>query len=493
MLCTFLADQHTGICQAADTIALHRQRTDRHGTDERSTADRRQQYGLAQTPTQPVLIEMNPAADRAPFSCLLALILALAPLWSRATEKAIDVNALYRQLHANPELSFQEEQTSALLALKLRQLGYSVNSNIGGFGVVAVMKNGDGPTVMLRADMDALPVSEETGLEYASSIKATGADGSSVPVMHACGHDIHMSVLIGTAQRMVKQRDKWRGTLMLIAQPAEELGAGARAMLEDGLFQRFPRPDYNLALHVSAELPAGTIGYTSGYSMANVDSVDILIRGIGGHGAYPHKTKDPVVIAAQLIMWLQTIVSREISPLESAVITVGSIHGGTKHNIIGDEVKLQLTVRSYSDETRNYLLKRIREISIDTARTAGITEDLLPLVSIREAYTPSVFNDPAFMTEVVDTLKVRFGGDRIVPVPPVMAGEDFARYSRVDPPIPGALLWLGSVEPNAYQAAQSGNQTLPALHSPRFAPLAEHTIETGVEAMSTLATELLSK
>jgi len=245
---------------------------------------------------------------------------------------------LYEHLHANPELSFAEKATSARIAQELRQIGFSVTEGVGGFGVVALMENGEGPTLMLRTDMDALPVQERTGLPYASRVTTAGEDGTEVPVMHACGHDIHMTVLVGAARRLAAARETWKGTLMLIAEPAEEWGAGARLMLADGLFERFPRPDYNLAAHASAELPAGVIGYTPGYAMANVDSVDIRVRGIGGHGAYPHKTKDPVVLAAELVLQLQTIVSREVSPLESAVITVGSIQGGTKRNIIGDSL-----------------------------------------------------------------------------------------------------------------------------------------------------------
>ncbi|MGD8617514.1 MAG: amidohydrolase [Gammaproteobacteria bacterium] len=276
--------------------------------------------------------------------------------------------ALYEHLHASSELSFQEQATSAHFARELGDIGF-------------------------RADMDALPVQEQTGLSYARTATAMQDDGTTVPVMHACGHDLHMTVLVGTARQLAAERDTWRGTLMLIAQPAEERGAGARLMLADGLFERFPRPDYNLALHASAELPAGVIGYTRGYAMANVDSVDINVRGIGGHGVYPPKTTDPVVLAAQLLLQLQTIVSRETSPMESAVITVGSIHGGSKHNIVGESVRLQLTVRSYSDETREYLLRRIREISFGLARTAGLPEDLLPEVRIKDEYTPSVYND----------------------------------------------------------------------------------------------------
>lgn len=404
-----------------------------------------------------------------------------------------DLFSLYQYFHANPELSFEEEQTASRIATELKQLGFKVTENIGGHGLVGILRNGEGPTVMIRADMDALPIKEQTGLPYASRVTTTREDGSEVPVAHACGHDIHMTVLIGTARKMVKNRDHWAGTLMLVAQPAEERGAGSRLMLADGLFDRFPRPDFNLALHTSAELPAGQLGFTRGYAMANVDSVDIDVRGVGGHGAYPHKTKDPVVIAAAIIMRLQTIVSREISPLESAVITVGSIHGGTKHNVIGNSVKLQLTVRSYSDETRNYLLDRIKEISEGEARTAGLDENLLPIVKVKDEYTPSVLNNPELTDRVVSLLAEKLGKASVRNVPPVMAGEDFARYGRAEPPIPSLLFWLGSVDPKVFTKATKAGQGLPSLHSPKFAPAAKPTIATGVNAMSTIALELMNR
>ncbi len=403
------------------------------------------------------------------------------------------LNRLYEHLHANPELSFHESSTSQRIARELNFPGLVVTKNVGGHGVVAVLKNGEGPTLMLRADMDALPVGEKTGLKYASTVTFEDADKSVLPVMHACGHDMHMTVLTGAVRRLTADRDAWQGTLLFVYQPAEERGAGARQMLDDGLFERFPRPDYNLTMHTSAELPAGKIGYTSGYTMANVDSVDILIHGVGGHGAYPHKTKDPVVIAAHLIIQLQTIVSRETSPLKATVITIGSIHGGSKHNIISDEVRLQLTVRSYSDETRKYLLKRIREVSEGVARTAGMPEELLPTVTIKKKYTPSVHNDPALTERIVSILKAGIGEDNVISVPPVMGGEDFSRYGRVDPPIPSTLLWLGSVPPDRFELSLTDEIDLPALHSPEFAPLPRPTIETGVNAMTEIVYKLLAK
>ena len=400
---------------------------------------------------------------------------------------------IYHHLHQTPELSKFEFGTAKFLAKELRQYGFEVTEGLAKTGLVAILKNGKGPTVMLRADTDALPVLEKTGLAYASTASMKNESGKTVPVMHACGHDVHMTVLLGTAKQMIAHKDKWQGTLMLVAQPGEEVGYGAKQMLAEGLFEKFPLPDYNLAMHVSAALPAGKIGYVKGYAMANVDSVDVLVKGIGGHGAYPHMTKDPVIMAAEIVLKLQTIISREISPLESAVITVGSIHGGTKHNIINNEVKLQLTVRSYSDQSRDFLLKRIEEISHGVAKTAGMTNDLLPQVIVKEEYTPSVYNQPEFTQKVVDNLKQVMGNNNVVPVDPVMAGEDFSRFGRTKEKIPSTLLWLGAVNPATHQKAKENKTSLPSLHSELFAPDAKPTIFTGVNAMTTNAIKLMKK
>jgi amidohydrolase len=422
----------------------------------------------------------------------LLLVLCASFGCSRAAH-AINIDQLfehYTHLHHNPELSLQEQDTSVYLAKQLAASGYEVTSGVGGHGLVGVLRNGDGPTIMFRADMDALPVEEKTGLPFSSAVKAVSQAGETVPVMHACGHDIHMTVMLGVARQMLADRAEWQGTLLLVAQPAEEIGAGARAMLADGLYTRFPLPDYNLAFHVSPDLPAGQVGYVSGYSMANVDSVDITIFGVGGHGAYPQKTRDPIVMASQRVLALQTIVSRELSPIDSAVISVGSIHGGTKHNIIPDQVRLQLTVRSYADASRDFLLRRIREISRGIARTAGIPDDRLPLVTVKDEYTPSVYNDPELISRIVPALESALGEDAVKAVDPVMAGEDFARYGRTEARIPGALLWLGAVNEARYRAARSRGETLPGLHSARFAPDARPTIATGVTAMSAVLLEL---
>ncbi len=398
---------------------------------------------------------------------------------------------LYFHLHRNPELSFQEKATAGRIANELRDTGYTVTEGVGGFGVVGVLRNGKGPTVMVRTDTDGLPVAEQSAVAYASRATAVDEFGKTVGVMHACGHDIHMTVFVGTARQLAARRDQWRGTLVMVAQPAEERGAGASAMLRDGLFERFPRPDYNLALHVAADIPAGKLGYVSGYALANVDSVDITVHGVGGHGAYPHTTKDPVVLAAQIVVALQTLVSREIPAQEAAVVTVGSIHGGTKHNIISNRVDLQLTVRSYTDQVRQKLLGGIKRIAIAQGLGAGLSEELLPEIRITaDEYTPAVYNDPDLAARVMGVLAQRVGADNIQIRKPVMGGEDFGRYGRVKPKIPSFMYWLGGVDPEKFEAAQNGQLQLPSLHSPYFVPLPEPTIITGVKAMTAAAIEL---
>jgi hippurate hydrolase len=421
------------------------------------------------------------------------LLILCAHFGSGSYANAVNIDQLlehYKYLHQNPELSLQEQNTSAYLEKQLKASGYEVATGVGGHGLVATLRNGAGPTILFRADMDALPIEEKTDFPFRSTVKAVNTAGEEVPVMHACGHDIHMTVMLGIARQMIVDKAKWQGTLLLIAQPAEEIGAGSRAMIADGLYNRFPVPDYNLAFHVSPDLPAGQIGYVSGYSMANVDSVDITVYGVGGHGAFPHKTRDPVVMAAQIVLAMQTIVSRELSPIDSAVVTVGSIHGGTKHNIIPDQVKLQLTVRSYADETRDLLLRRIREISQGIARTAGMPDDKLPLVTVKDEHTPSVYNAPGLIDKIVPVLNSALGESAVNAVDPVMGGEDFSRYGRTKARIPGALLWLGAVNEAQHETARNTGEALPGLHSARFAPDARPTIETGVKAMSAVLLEL---
>ena len=400
---------------------------------------------------------------------------------------------LYKELHARPELSFYEAQTAARLAAELRQSGYQVTTNVGGHGLVAVLKNGAGPTVLLRTDLDGLPVKEMTGLPYASQHRVTDAEGNEVHTMHACGHDIHMTALAGTARVLQSLKDSWQGTLVLIGQPAEERGGGAKAMLADGLFTRFPKPDHCLALHVAADQPAGTVGYIEGYALANVDSVDITIRGIGGHGAFPHATRDPIVLAAQIILALQTIVSREVAPGEPAVVTVGSIHGGTKHNIIPEEVRLQLTLRSFTDEVREKNIAAVRRITRGLALAAGLPEDRIPVVKIGDEFTPATYNHPEFTRRLTTVFQTWLGPGNVLPRKPVMGGEDFSRYGRTEDKIPISIFWLGAVNPEVVRDSLKTGKSLPSLHSNAFAPAPEPTIKTGITTLTAAVLELLGK
>ncbi len=401
--------------------------------------------------------------------------------------------ALYQHLHANPELSLQEVKTAARVAEELRQAGYNVTTNVGGHGVVGVLKNGSGPTVLVRADMDALPVQEQTGLPYASTATTKDRAGNEVSVMHACGHDIHMTSFIGTAQVLAQLKDRWQGTLVMVGQPAEEAGDGAHNMIKDGLYTRFPKPDYAIGLHDNSELPAGVLGYTPGFSAANVDSVDITVRGVGGHGAHPDKTKDPVVLASQIVLALQTIVSREIKAGDPAVVTVGSIHGGTKHNIIPEEVKLQLTVRTYADAVRQEVLNAIRRIVRGQAIAAGVPEDRMPIVEIDSEGTPAVYNDPALTERLATVFRTTFGDTNVVQRKPSMGGEDFSRYGRTEHKLPICMFSLGAVARSKFEESQRTGQPLPALHSSRFVADPEPTLKTGVTATTVAVLELLKK
>ncbi|MFQ3199108.1 MAG: amidohydrolase, partial [Paraglaciecola sp.] len=400
---------------------------------------------------------------------------------------------LYKDLHAHPELSGFEVKTAAKLAKKAHQLGFNVTENVGGTGVVAVLKNGDGPVVMIRADMDGLPVEEQTGLAYASKERAVTEDGIESGVMHACGHDTHMTSWIGTATALSAMKDQWSGTLVMILQPAEERGKGARDMLNDGLFSRFPKPDYALAFHDSAGLPAGTIGYTPGFALANVDSVDVIIKGQGGHGAYPHTTKDPIVLGSRIVGALQTLVSRELDPQDSAVVTVGSFHAGAKHNIISDRATLLLTVRSYSDQTRQTLLDGIARIAKGEAIAAGMPEDLMPEVIIKDEYTPATYNSPEFSHEMAALFSQQFTEQRVQQTPPVMGGEDFGRFYRADKSIKSLIFWVGGVPQDAWDKAQKNQGDLPSLHSALWAPDAEKVINTATQALTLAAINIMEK
>ena len=401
---------------------------------------------------------------------------------------------LYRDLHAHPELSMQEVRTPAKLAAEVRKLGFRVTEKVGKTGVVAVLENGPGPVLMIRADIDALPVVEQTGLPFASKVRATARSGVETGVMHACGHDTHMAAWMGTARRLIAMKDQWSGTLVMILQPGEETSEGAKAMLEDGLFTRFPKPAHVLAFHDAAALPAGVIGITPGYALANVDSVDITVRGVGGHGAYPHTTRDPIVLASRIVTSLQTLVSRENNPLDPAVITVGSFLAGAKHNIISDEAKLQLTVRSYKPEVRKLLLDGIKRIARGEAIAAGIPEDRMPVVLVREQeYTPATFNSDAFANRALALFQQHFGAERAVSTPAVMGGEDFGRFRLADESIESLIFWVGGTPADKWKAANGDPQKLPSLHSPFWAPDAEAVISTATEALTLAALDILKK
>ncbi len=403
------------------------------------------------------------------------------------------LETLYRDLHANPELSFMEVRTAALVATELRSLGFEVTEKVGNTGVVGVMKNGDGPTVLVRADMDALPMKEETGLPYASRQRVRDLAGKEQDAMHACAHDAHIAGLIGMARVLMHFRESWSGTLVCIAQPAEEISGGARAMLADGLYTRFPKPDVALALHVWGTLPAGVIGTVEGPSYANVDSLDILVRGYGGHGARPHLAKDPILLAAEIVTALQSIVSRELEPGTSAVISVGSIHGGTKHNIIPDEVKLQLTLRSYEDSVADHLVHSIGRISTNLARAAGIPENRLPLVTHAEERLPVVINDLELTRRVTGTFKNWFREGQVVPEKPTTGGEDFAMYGRTSPKVPLCMWWVGGQDPANIEATKRTGAPLAANHSALFAPVPEPTLKAAVTSLTAAVLDLLPR
>ncbi|MGD9800222.1 MAG: amidohydrolase [Parvularculaceae bacterium] len=420
---------------------------------------------------------------------------------------------LYKHFHQNPELSFKESESAKRMKSELEGLGFNVTTGVGdkwtkakakkdagavlegvgGYGLVAIMKNGDGPTLMMRADMDALPLEEKTGVPYASKVVSTDYKGQTAPVMHACAHDSHMAIMVGTARRLVAMKDQWKGTLILIGQPAEEIGLGAMAMLEDGLYKKFPKPDYVIMEHTSGWDPAGAVTYTSGYALANVDSVDIIVKGVGTHGSAPHTGKDPIVIGAQIVNALQTLVSRETNPLDSGVVTVGSFQAGYKHNIIPDQAHLQITVRSYKDEVRKHLLDGIRRIAIAQAESAGLPPELMPDVQFESDYTPSTYNNPELTARVMAAVGESLGQTRVYERPPSMGGEDFSQFGRTADNIPTMMMWVGGLDPAAYRAGVDGTGPIPpGNHSPLFAPVPEPTLKSGVQAMTAAVLELLA-
>jgi amidohydrolase len=437
-----------------------------------------------------------------------ALFLAATPLFAQQTPQTLadaelpSLLTIYKDLHTHPELSTHEERSAAIVAKELKAAGCEVTDHVGKydqpgatcFGVIGVLKNGDGPTVAIRTDLDALPVHEETGLPYASTVTTKNDAGQEVSVMHACGHDIHMSTFIGAARALSKLKDKWHGTIIFIGQPAEETVGGARALLKDGLYTRWPKPNYVLGLHDDAEIPTGQIGVTEGYCYANVDSVDVTVKGVGGHGAYPHKTKDPIVLAAEMINGWQTIASREVNPHEDVVVTVGSIHGGTKHNIIPNEVKMQLTVRTYKKEVREAVLAAIDRVAKGCATAAGLPADKMPEIHVLESeFTPATYNNPELTKRVSAALKQGIGPDNVVPKDPTMGGEDFSEYSLPDHSIPACMFNVGAVDPTKAAESKKTGVPLPSLHSSKFAPVPEPTIRTGLVGMVSAVLDLTRK
>lgn len=424
---------------------------------------------------------------------LLSTTVFAADIWRAPSDQQIDsiyphVESLYEDLHRNPELSLHEVRTAGVMAEQLRHLGYEVTTGVGGNGVVGILKNGAGPTVMIRAELDALPVPEKTGLAYASHITTKDDRGVEVPVMHACGHDLHMAIGIGTATLLVQNKDRWKGTFIFVGQPAEERVKGASAMLKDGLFTRFPRPDFAIAVHDTASLPAGKVGYTPGYSLANSDAVDVTIFGRGAHGSEPENSIDPIMIAARTIVSWQTIISRENNPFDPGVITVGSIHGGTKGNIIPDEVRMQLTVRSYKPEVRKRLLDGIERIAKAEAEAAGAPK--LPTVELTESVR-AVYNDPALTQRVASALRRTLGDTNVSQDPPAMAADDFAEYGQAG--VPAIEFAIGAADPEKFAAAKKSGETLPGPHSPFFAPDREPSLRTGIEAEMAAVLEVLGK
>lgn len=397
-----------------------------------------------------------------------------------------DIEALYIDLHQHPELGFQEVQTAAKLAARVKALGFDVTTGVGKTGIVAVMKNGPGPTVMLRTELDALPVAEKTGLPFASTVVVKNAAGETIPVMHACGHDLHMAAWSGSARLMAENRDRWRGTLVLVGQPAEEGGGGAKAMLTDGLFTRFPRPDFALSLHDDDTMPAGTIGYRPGLFRAMSDNVSIVVHGRGGHAAMPHNTVDPVILASRIVIALQTIVSRENNPVDPVVITVGSIHGGTQGNVIPDEVRLQLSVRTYTPEVRARTLAALRRVAKAEAEAAAAPRE--PQVVVTPSSEAPVVNDVQLTLRLANRLKEVLGESNVVEMPPKMTSEDFAEYGRAG--VRATLLHIGAVDPARLKAARETGIPVPAPHSPQWVPDREPTLKAAVRAEVTALLEL---
>jgi amidohydrolase len=472
-----------------------------------NAAQSRPRYNPQPDFTDRSLFRMRPCSFALSYLLAVAAAAQIAAAQSPSLDARVDQElpnliSTYKALHAAPELSHHEDKTAALLAQELRGFGYDVTEHIGkypsqqwqGHGIAAIMKNGAGPTVLVRADMDALPVEEATGLAYASHVRTKNDAGVDVGVMHACGHDIHVTSLIGTAKLLAAMKDQWHGTLVLIGQPSEETIDGAKSMLADDLYSRIPKPDFALALHDSSELQTGQVSYTPGYALASSTSVDVTIRGRGAHGSRPEVSKDPVVLAAEFVMAIQTIVSRENSPFDPAVVTVGSIHGGTKYNIIPDDVHLQLTIRTYKEEVRQHILASLERIAKGVALAGGVAEDRAPIVKASETeVTPAMYNDPALTEREVSALKRGLGADNVVQKPPVMGSEDFGQFGLEGHKIPTFMFMVGAIDTDRIANSQRTGVPLPSLHSALFWPVPEPTIRTGVRAMSMAVLELMKK
>jgi amidohydrolase len=404
----------------------------------------------------------------------------------------------YKHLHRNPELSHHEDKTSAYLAGELRKAGYTVTEHVGkyqdgnqAYGIVAVLENGEGPRLLIRSDMDALPVEEKTGLDYASTVRSTNAQGQDVGVMHACGHDIHMTVLLGTAREMAARKDKWHGTLVLIGQPSEETIDGARAMLADGLYARFGRPDLVVSEHDDSVTPAGSIAIKGGPLLASSTSIDVIMRGIGAHGSQPQNSKDPILMAAEFVVLAQSIVARQVDPQQPAVLTVGMIHGGTKRNIISEEVSMGLTLRTYSDKVRDQIIEAVKRTADGIAVGYGVPQDRMPIVNVSQSeITPVTYNDPALAERLRRIAVATLGADHVEQADSVMGSEDVGLFT-LDGKIPGVMFRLGASDPGKLAHAKETGVPLPGVHSPLFAPVYEPTIATGVTAMTAMALDLL--
>lgn len=447
----------------------------------------------------------NPPSVRPTLSLLCAALLPVmagaADLRSAVDPQLPSLVETYKHLHANPELSHHEVKSSELLAGELRKAGYTVTEHIGkypdgsrAYGLVGILKNGRGPTLLIRADMDALPVTEETGLPYASHVRTQNASGQDVGVMHACGHDIHMTTLIGAARALVQLKSQWHGTLMLVGQPSEETIDGAKAMMADDLYTRFGKPDMAIALHDTFMAPAGMVQLTSGPAMAASDSIDVIMRGVGGHGSAPQLGKDPIVMAAQFINQVQTVVSRQEDPRDPVVITVGTIHGGTKRNIIPNDVKMELTARTFNEKSRDIMFEGIRRSARGIAVAAGVPEDHMPIVTIHDdESTPVTYNDPALSAKVRAALVKTLGSDHVEDSPPVTGSEDFGHFGLGQTRLPTVMFWLGAMDPAKFAAAKAEGKFLPGMHTSRFEPLPEPTLRTGVTAMTGVALALLNR